>query len=270
MTMDNEKSRYDLTSADTKIIGFDFQYFYFINELLKLDVGQSIGFEAKDDVYIELPSNSNVIIRLVQLKHTLQKNVEGIPNNLTDKDDDLWKSLSNWTKVICDKQQGRETIKKQKAFLKETEFILATNKKIIKNQFVVYIGELINKKIKSSVILDYLYELERNTKDEKVKRHIHDVITLNRSVLELFFLKLRFIDTGDEIIASIKSNIQRKMIAENRVNDVFNTLFSVLKQDFFKSVKEGNHQIITFDEWIKKYTCIFEQKSKYNSAFKVI
>ena len=54
ITMDKEINRYDLTSADTKIIGFDFQYFYFINELLKLDVGQSIGFESKDDVHIEV------------------------------------------------------------------------------------------------------------------------------------------------------------------------------------------------------------------------
>jgi hypothetical protein len=71
--VNEEKNRYDLTSADTKIIGFDFQYFYFINELLKLDIGQFIGFEAKDDVHIQLPLDRKVTIQLVQLKHTIKK-----------------------------------------------------------------------------------------------------------------------------------------------------------------------------------------------------
>ena len=137
--VNEEKNRYDLTSADTKIIGFDFQYFYFINELLKLDAGQSIGFEAKDDVHIELPSNRKVIIQLVQLKHTVQKNAKKVPTNLADKDDDLWKSLSNWCKVICDKTEARKTNKAQLAYLENTEFILATNKNISKPELFMMI-----------------------------------------------------------------------------------------------------------------------------------
>jgi len=257
--VNEEKNRYDLTSADTKIIGFDFQYFYFINELLKLDAGQSIGFEAKDDVHIELPSNRKVIIQLVQLKHTVQKNAKKVPNNLTDKDDDLWKSLSNWCKVICDKTEARKTNKAQLAYLENTEFILATNKNISKNKFIFIIKEFVNRKLNFAEVTDYLSDLEKDTKDENVKSHIQDILDMNSNVLKSFIKKLNFIDTGDEIIASIKLNIQRKMIANDRVNDVFNELFSELKQDFFKNVKAGKHQIITFDEWMKKYTCIFEK-----------
>lgn len=257
--MSEEKNRYDLTSADTKIIGFDFQYFYFINELLKLDVGQSIGFEAKDDVHIELPSTRKVIIQLVQLKHTVQKNAKGVPANLTDKDDDLWKSLSNWCKVICDAVEGRKTNKSQLAYLDNIEFILATNKNISKNKFISNIKKFANRKMDLPQVVDYLTQLEKDTKDENVKGHIQDILDMNSKVLQSFFKKLKFLDTGDEIIISIKLNIQRKMIASNRVNDVFNELFSELKQDFFKNVKAKKHQIITFDEWISKYTCIFEK-----------
>lgn len=42
-----ERKRYDLTSADTKIIGTDYQFFYFINELLRLKKGQQLGYEVK-------------------------------------------------------------------------------------------------------------------------------------------------------------------------------------------------------------------------------
>lgn len=255
--MDTEISRYDLTSADTKIIGFDFQYFYFINELLRLQIGQTIGYEAKDDVHIEIYSNSKIITKLIQLKHTVHKNADGSPGNLTDRDDDLWKTLSNWCKVICD--NNRKKIVEQLNFLKETKFIFATNKKIDKNTFISNINKLQVNKMKFTELYKYLSKLENSTKDANVKKHIHDVITLNNKVLKLFFENLNFVDTGDEIIESIKSSIQGKMIAKNRVNDVFNALFSELKQDFFKNVKTGNHQIISYDEWLKKYTCIFEQ-----------
>ena len=39
-----EKNKLDLTTADTKIIGFDFQYFYFIIEIVGTNV-------IKDDNY---------------------------------------------------------------------------------------------------------------------------------------------------------------------------------------------------------------------------
>lgn len=49
--MNTERKRYDLTSADTKIIGTDYQFFYFINELLKLKKGQQLGYEVKLYIY---------------------------------------------------------------------------------------------------------------------------------------------------------------------------------------------------------------------------
>lgn len=257
--MSEEKNRYDLTSADAQVIGFDFQYFYFINEILKLEEGQLIGFEVKDDIHIELPSGKKIITQLVQLKHTIQKNVKGTPINLTNSDIDLWKSLSNWCKVICDKSESRITNNEQLAFLGNTEFILATNKNISGNKLISYIREFVNKRIKFSEIKDYLINLKRITKDQNLKKYMQDIFGLSEKVLESFIGKLNFIDTGEEIIKSIKVNIQRKMIASNRVNDVFNDLFSVLKQDFFNKVYNGNPQIISFDEWIKNYTCIFER-----------
>lgn len=256
--VNEERSRYDLTSADSKIVGFDFQYFYFINELLKLDVGQSIGFEAKDDVHIQLPSDKEVIIQLIQLKHTVKKTANGVPTNLTEKDDDLWKSISNWSKVVCDEFEGRKSMKAQLAYLENVEFILATNKNISGNRFVSNINKFKKKKLLLTDIKTYLFELIENSQDKTVKPHIQDILNLNERVLESFLKKIKFVDTGDEIIESIKLNIQRKMIASNRVDDVFNELFSELKQDFFNTVKIGKHQIINFEEWMSKYTCIFE------------
>lgn len=254
--LSEERTRYDLTSADTKIIGFDFQYFYFINELLKLNDGQAVGFEDKEDVHIDLPSNKTV---LIQLKHTTKKNANGTPVNLTEKDDDLWKSLSNWSKVICDTASGRKTISDQINYVKNTEFILATNKPILRNKFISQVNKLKNKKLSFIDFEKYLLDLLNKTKDKDVKQYIEDILNVNKRVLEAFIKQLKFIDTGNDLINEIKLNIQRKMIADNRVNDVFNDLFSELKQDFFNNAKNGNHQVITFQEWLSKYTCIFEK-----------
>ena len=48
------------------------------------------------------------------------------------------------------------------------------------------------------------------------------------------------------------------MIHQSRVNDVFNSLLSELKQDFFSVVNEKRHQEITYEEWITKFGIIFE------------
>lgn len=91
------RSRVDTTSAEDKSIGFDYQYYYFLNELLNLKIGQVVGLEVLDDVHIERPDGTNL---LVQLKHTVQTSAHGAPINLTTLDSDLWKSISNWCKLI--------------------------------------------------------------------------------------------------------------------------------------------------------------------------
>ena len=48
------------------------------------------------------------------------------------------------------------------------------------------------------------------------------------------------------------------MIHQSRVNDVFNSLLSELKQEFFNLVKYKKHQEISYNEWISKYSVIFE------------
>lgn len=121
----NEKSRVDTTSAEDKSIGFDYQYYFFLNALLNLKTGQVVGLEVLDDVYIELADGTQL---LVQLKHTIQTNAAGLPKNLTTMDSDLWKSLSNWSRVVVDPAEGRGNLPAQLAFIKKTGFVLASNK----------------------------------------------------------------------------------------------------------------------------------------------
>jgi len=101
-----QQTHTEKTSAADKSIGFDYQYYYFLYRLLKMRRAESVGLEVKDDVHTDLACNRQI---LIQLKHTVQKKAGGTTNNLTQYDSDLWKTLSNWTKVITDKVAGRVT-----------------------------------------------------------------------------------------------------------------------------------------------------------------
>jgi len=249
------RTRFDLTAADTKIIGTDYQYFYFINSLLEIKKGQSIGYEVKDDVHISLPCGG---VALIQVKHTIQQNAQTQPINLTEKDDDLWKTLSNWVLVICDANDGRSTLQQQKMFVKKTKFILATNKtKNSANKFVVNSIKLKTGKIDIDDFIEYLKKLSSGAKGE-IKSYINDLINMDEGLLYDFMLQTEIEFHAGSIIENIKNQIRERNIGEARINDIFNGIFSELKQDFFIRVQNGNKQIITYDEWYKKYTIIFE------------
>jgi hypothetical protein len=135
-----ERSFAEKTSAADKSIGFDYQYYYFLDKLLNLKMGQSVGLEIKDDVHTDLDADFQL---LFQLKHTTQLSATGKPSNLTELDGDLWKTLSNWSKAITDKTQGREDELSQILFLNRTEFHLVTNKSSIAgNKFLAKILEV--------------------------------------------------------------------------------------------------------------------------------
>lgn len=50
--MGGQIKRVDITSADSKQIGFDYQYLYFITKLFRLCPGDEVGYESLDDVHV--------------------------------------------------------------------------------------------------------------------------------------------------------------------------------------------------------------------------
>ncbi len=92
------RTQINKTSADKTAIGFDYQYYFFLWKILSLRTGQSIGLEVKDDVHIETDKQNY----FYQIKHSVQKKNDGGTINLTTSDEDLWKTISNWVKVIVD------------------------------------------------------------------------------------------------------------------------------------------------------------------------
>lgn len=253
----NERSRVDKTSAEDKSIGFDYQYYYFLNELLNLKSGQTAGYEVLDDVHIERADGKTL---LVQLKHTVQTNAQGDPINLTTLDPDLWKSISNWCKVIADPADGRTAVADQLAFLKKTSFLLASNKSSnALNSVLSSIDEFSNGTKSQADFISDIGALKAKTKDKTIQGYIDDFLNLDPGVLAAFLLNLSFGLHLDEIIARCKASILEKQIHPTRVDDVFHAVDSKLRTNSFETVKAGGKISFSFEQFNVEYRRDFDK-----------
>lgn len=253
----SERSRVDQTSAEDKSIGFDYQYYYFLNELLNLKSGQTAGYEVLDDVHIECADGKTL---LVQLKHTVQSNAYGYPINLTKLDPDLWKSISNWCKVIVDPAGGRTTVAAQLAFLNKTSFLLVSNKsENARNSVLSSLNEFRNGTKPHAGFISDIRALRAETRDETIQGYIDDLLSLDSGVSEAFLSHLSFGLGLDEIIAHCKTSILEKQIHPTRVDDVFQALDSKIRANSFATVKAGGKISFSFEQFNREYRRDFDK-----------
>lgn len=257
--MNPSKSHYDVTAAEKKSIGFDYQYYYFLLQLLQLKDGQQIGLEVKDDIHIEQPGKK---LQLLQLKHTLQTVVSGDAASLTERDLDLWKTIHNWIDIIEDGSEGRIDISTKLQFIRNTEFVLVTNKSFsTSNKFLANLAALQEQRLSVEDFEEYLTDLISNTTDSLTN---HDLISYMKKFLKLdkdlllsFANKIQFQLQEDDLIARIKNEIRNYMVAPEKIEDVYECLNSNLRDNNYFSVKTNSKIIITFDDFYNKYRNCF-------------
>ncbi len=245
----------DKTNAADNIIGFDYQYYYFLLQVLNLKVGQSVGFEVKDDVHTELDQNRNIFY---QLKHTTQVAADGLPVALTNLDKDMWKTFYNWSMVITDKAAGREQVQKQLEITHQSEFHLVANKK---NSDSNKIFEAISKLHAHSISADdarlVLMAAEESATDKKIKDYIKKFLSLEPSVFENFLLSIKFKLDVNDIIGLVKQAIQEFHIEKAKIPSVLAAIDSNLRAHIFEQVKNSEPVILSFDNFHAKFRKYF-------------
>jgi hypothetical protein len=253
--MAEPRKRVDITSADSKQLGFEYQYLYFIVRLLQLHPNEEVGYEALDDVHVVSYNNQKTYF--VQLKHTVEVAANGEQANLTKLSDDLWKTLSNWSKLITDTTEGRKEKVAQRDFINNSNFVFVVNRIIEENEIVTHIQQLKESTITGNQFISFLKELQNKTKDTAIKGYICNVIKLGIQVLVLFMKNITFVNTPNSLFDTIREGIRNKMIADEYIDEVLGSLYLQLKEDFFDKVQRGRHQIITHTEWTRKYQSVF-------------
>lgn len=252
----SKKKHIEKTGAETKSIGFDFQYYFFLWKLLTLNKGESVGLEVKDDVHTELEDDINIFY---QVKHSVQKNKEGDIKNMTASDIDLWKTLYNWAKVISDENDNRNEVKSQLKFVHKSHFVMWSNKNYSsKNQIIDNIERLKNKAVSIDDFIKKIKEFETKSEDNRIKNYIKEFLLLDKNVLNHYISKITFELGEDEIIKNCKDAIETKLIPKNKVDDVFAKIDSRLREDNFIEIKTGNKIQISFEDFQKKCQKYFD------------
>ncbi|UFH36065.1 ABC-three component system protein [Flavobacterium acetivorans] len=243
------KTRYEITSASDKSIGFDYQFYYYMYLILDLRHNEKIAIEIKDDIHIEFTDGKLI---LIQTKHTTQTNQDSTSINLTERDSDLWKTLSNWVKVINEATD-------KKTFLKTTSFQLISNKSLSSNPFFIELQKLLNTDITVKEFKNYLQVLIDKGTDITINGYIKSLKSLNNELLYSFIKKLEFKLNEDNIIDKIKERILEKIYFKERVDDVFNDLYSELKTKEYLDVKKGNKKELSFEDFVSNFRKCFKK-----------
>ena len=247
----------DAISAEKKSIGFDFQFLYFIYNLIALEPNQVVGYEVKDDVHLELPTGEHIYM---QLKHSLSKKVNGSTKNLTEKDIDLWKTIYNWLVIISEISEQDIQLK----FIANTTFIMITNKSDGGNPFVQKVIEFKDKLIDSNEFKQYVQKLKDSCKGEqeasvKLKSYIDKMLQTNDNILEKFILKMDFNFSFDNIQDKLLNRILAKNIESRLAESALHEIIGTFELWKFNKVKNKQKILIDFDMVDKKIRPILQK-----------
>lgn len=183
-------------AADDKIVAFDFQFHYFLLQCFSLKINESVGFESKEDVHLDHIDGKSTFI---QVKHT------AINQNITNKDEALWKTIWSWINIIKDNAEGRKSINKQLEFVNNSTFLLLTNKHNNENNEVLKkIVEFKEKKINIDDLINSFKLLIRSTKHSEIDKKILVVTEHSKNVLSAFFNNIKFNTDFEDIDQKIR------------------------------------------------------------------
>jgi len=242
------------TNADDKLIGFEYQFYYFVLTVLKMGKNDKVGFEVKEDVHQE---SSDKLI-LYQLKHTIQTTSSGIAKNLTTSDKDLWKTLSLWIDII-NEEADKET------FIQNTKFVFVSNKSDNDtNDFLSKHKEFIETNDFQN--LETFLDSYRDNASDIIKDYLKNICDFDFK--ELFFQKTEFELDFDNIIQEIKDQLQyRRSIKSSRIDTTFNELIGTLKENFYNKVKNKESFEFTGEEFYLKTIAIFNKTQSERLPF---
>lgn len=244
--------------------GFDYQFLYFINRLLKMaDKRDDVSYEKYDDV--SMSSEEGLVY--FQLKHTIggrnQKTV-----NLSLRDYDLWKTLAVWID-ITNKQDEDKRID----FLESNSFVLVTNKNPVNNPFWMELqkyqkGEMSFDELKKfyTKVYDETGESKRKEvngqKGKTTKGYIKCLIDFDYADQLLKSMSICFEpNLKKEILESLELN---KNIPHKNVEEAYQELLGMIRDKYYSDQKDS----YTREEFSKVFDRICQKYRERKFTFK--
>ena len=235
------------TGHDAKgATGFEYQFLYFISQLLKmLEKQDSVSYERYDDVAY---STDDSLI-LFQLKHTIKGTVSK-PVNLSLRDSDLWKTIAVWIDIVLKQEED-----KRNDFIESSSFVLVTNKRDAGNEFQHNLLKFQSEEITYDEFMKYCQKVYDDTKEpmqktgkpkkNSVKSYIKSLLDFKYAEQLLKSMTIHYEpDLKDKIWDSLEKN---KHIQKKHVEEAYQFLLGILKDKWFSEKKHS----YTRDEFSK-------------------
>ena len=229
-------------AADKTSLGFEFQDFVYIEKLIELRPGQTLGLELHDDIHVETVADDASIenLLLIQVKHSID------PGNITDRDIDLWKTIHNWLKLVPGLPPYRTLT-----------FQLYTNK-TLNNQAFVSLLKAPHKNIQA--ILDHIRKTDHeiSTAESKKKpddspnplaKYVKSVSQASDEDLKFIFKRFEFHSDNSSVITRISSALRQLSIPSSRLEDTRKHVVGAFKESKFSRIIKGEKVVITFDDF---------------------
>ncbi|MCL6329937.1 hypothetical protein EXT51_10510 [Pectobacterium carotovorum subsp. carotovorum] len=229
-------------AADKTSLGFEFQDLVYIEKLIELRSGQTLGLELHDDIHVETAADDSSIeeILLIQVKHSVES------GNITDRDIDLWKTIHNWLKLVPGLPNCRSL-----------KFQLYTNKSLNNQEFV---SLLKNSRANIQAIIDHIRKTNKEiTESESQKKpedsrnplakYVDSVSQSSDEELKFIFDRFEFHSDKSPIIARISSALRQLSIPDSRLEETRKHVIGAFKESKFSRIIEGEKVVITFDDF---------------------
>jgi len=260
MIKEDNRTVMEKTTVPWNAVAAIYQHLLFFYFLIDLNDNEEIGYEVKDDIHIDYKTKKET--RLIQVKHTILTNAAGEPKNLTEKDNDLWHTISNWIDVINDKNDFRSEFQKQIDFISNVEFELLTNKQSQTNSFFLAVSDFIQGKTTIERFKEYLRNLLPKETKPKTPT-LFDKLDDNKIVYsETDNAIKKLLDQKDLWISSFLNKI-----SVNSLNDLKNKILEKLKNRYHVGLTEVIYEK-TYESFNSELLHLIEQKG-YNKEITI-
>ncbi|WP_225547261.1 hypothetical protein [Chromobacterium violaceum] len=235
----------DKIAADKTSLGFEFQDLVYIEKLIELRPGQTLGLELHDDIHVETAAEDGSIddLLLIQVKHSVNE------GNITDRDIDLWKTLHNWIKLIPDLPRHRKLTLQ-----------LYTNKNL-NNQTFVSLLKASRQNIQK--ILDHIRQTEKDISSAESKKkpddspnplaaYVKSVSQASDQDLTLIFSCFEFHSDSSAVIARLSAALRQLAVPTTRLEDTRKHVIGAFKESKFSKIVQGQKVVISFDDFRTK------------------
>ncbi|MEM5290697.1 hypothetical protein ACFQ3P_04645 [Paraburkholderia sabiae] len=227
----------EAVAADKTSLGFEFQDLVFIEKLLELKPGESLGLEVFDDIHLETITSK---VLLYQVKHSL------CGGNVTDRDSDLWKTLANWLKALHELPRHREV-----------GFRLYTNK-ALNSQKLVSLLKAPGKDIEA--IITHIRETHDDIAATDAKKapdaspnpiasHARTLAQASDIDLRFLFERFEFHADNSGILARIDTLLTYFSVPPSRLPAARHALIGAFKEYKFKTICAKEKVNVSFEDF---------------------